>query len=386
MYLWLYIFILLNCLCAPLLLGSDEQIQTVLEENPFVSARASGMSEAISTVADGVDSSYYNPAGIGGVQSNPTKNWVRELYFPYVGAGTNKNTQNLVHDFNEEGGSRSRALGEAVLNANAGKRQYGRFSSLVDVIINRVALVEIFDYQFVAMKRETPPEGEKSIVAKYLSRTGPGLGFSFTTKEERLYFGVFSSYLYHTEFYRTFEYEEVSNLTDRQNYIFEHSESHPLLSSNAGMLWVLGKNARPSLALVAKGINAKDEKTIFTSNSDLSNASSIKDLTLGFSISPAIANTVFLNLVTEAHHLTSDNLEMHKKLRVGFEANSNPSAKRSLLSLRGGYNSSGASYGARLNFGLIEFEGASYVQDIGLGNEHVLERRYIAVLSVNAAD
>ena len=57
-----------------------------------------------------------------------------------------------------------------------------------------------------------------------------------------------------------------------------------------------------------------------------------------------------------------------------------------IFSIRTGVNDVGVSGGVALNLGLIQLELASLAQDIGLDNNRVLERRNVAVVSINVLE
>ena len=61
---------------------TESDIQTVLDPSPFLSARASGLGGAMSTLSDGTEAVYYNPAGIGGLHigSKKTKDLSRASF------------------------------------------------------------------------------------------------------------------------------------------------------------------------------------------------------------------------------------------------------------------------------------------------------------------
>ena len=79
-------------------------------------------------------------------------------------------------------------------------------------------------------------------------------------------------------------------------------------------------------------------------------------------------------------------ISVSKKWRIGMELTLGGFGSEGWLGLRAGYNPTGVSGGININLGLLQFEFASTVQDIGLGNYIVPERRNLAVISVNARE
>ena len=135
--------------------SAEDDIKTVLDSSPFLSARAAGMGGALSTLADGIHAPFYNPAGIGGIhwgKENPPV--IRQLHFPYVAAGANEETTRIRKEFSDMGGGTEKSVGKAIIDANAGKRQYGRASALVSIVAKRFMLLQYDDAQMAAFRRE----------------------------------------------------------------------------------------------------------------------------------------------------------------------------------------------------------------------------------------
>lgn len=375
--------------------ASDELTEggvvSVLDDSPFASARASSMAGALSSIADGVHATYYNPAGIGGLHwgkdkpSNP-----RQFYFPYLGISANNHTIELVQDFKKMGGSSDKVIGEAIVDANAGERQYGRLSGLVGLGIGRFYFLQSTDIQFAAVKRTGAAENEGSIQADYLRQSGSGLGFSATDPKGNFYLGVFSSFNSQQRFLGSFDYLDISNITDRVKLISDNSASYSGISTNVGMIWVLSNKARPAIAIAARDVGDTKYKagSIPETASETLRSSYNKkeDLTVGFSISPPVGKTGAFNLLLEGGKLTNYDISLAKKLRAGLELNLGGFGSEAIFGLRTGFSQAGVSGGLSLNIGLIQIEAASLALDIGSDNNRVIERRNTAIVSINVTN
>lgn len=149
---------------------SETSIKTVLDESPFISARAAGMGGALSTLADGIHAPFYNPAGIGGLYWERRKPpFIRQFHFPYVGMGANANATDLRKDFSAQGGANDKGVGEAIVDAHAGKRQYGRLSALFSMVFGRFTLIQAQDTQLAAFKNSALVDEEASLSTAYRS-------------------------------------------------------------------------------------------------------------------------------------------------------------------------------------------------------------------------
>ena len=368
-----------------------QNIDSALDDTPFLSARGAGMSGALSTLADGIHAPYYNPAGIGGFET-PKKNAspIRQLYFPYLGAAANPNMLELIHQFRTQGGATDKTVGSAIVDANAGKTEYGRVSALASITLKRLILVQAVDEQFSAVKSSGTTAHEGAIAANFRNRTISGAGFSLMDPHSRLLLGIFAYYDSQKLFSGNFNYSEIVNTSDRYSLISKNSVSYTGLPINVGLLWILGKSLRPSLAMVVHnwgGTKYKASSQPTTGAGAALPSSFVKeqDLDVGFSISPPLGKRGILNFLLEVDQLTEYDVSIYKKLRAAMELNLGGFGSDSLLGLRAGLNSVGLSYGVNLNLGLIQIEFASQAQDVGVGNARVLERRDVAIVSFNVA-
>lgn len=367
----------------------ESDVQSVLDQSPIVSTRASGMGGALSTLADGLDAAYYNPAGIGGVHLGKTTPPVlRGLHFPLLGAAANENASNLNAEFSSQGGETDRAIGQAIIDASAGKRQYGRVSYAFDATISRTMVAAFADVQFAAIKEPSNGSGEGGISMKYRSLSGAGMGFSATDPQGRFYLGMFSSANNLTVMEAdNASYVDVINTDRRKAILRDNSTKWTGVGTNAGILWNFAKEWRPTLGIVARDAGNTVYKPQGARSSGEPESLIIEqDLTAGFSISPELGKIAVLNVITEAHHLTIENMSLSKKFRAGVELLLDGTGSNSTFGLRTGYSSAGISYGANLNLGLIQIEAASEAIDIGLSNSAITERRYVAIFSTNMAN
>jgi hypothetical protein len=368
---------------------TETEIQTILDQSPFVSARASGMGGALSTLADGFEAAYYNPAGIGGLHLGKTSpGLLRGLQFPYIGVAANKNAAKLNSEFKSEGGATDRAIGQSIVDANAGKRQYGRASYAIDFTVGRTLTAAFSDVQFAAVKTTGQTADEGGISMKYRSLTGTGTGFSATDSQGRIYFGMFSSMNNMTLMSAdNASYLDVINVDRRKDLIKANSTSWTGIATNAGFLWNFSKPWRPTLGVVARDIgNSTYKSSGATKEGGASQMLVEQDLTAGFSISPEMGRSGTVNVIVEGHHLTAKEMSLGNKFRAGVEVNLGGFGSNSTFGVRSGYGSAGASYGVNVNVGLIQLEVASEAIDIGVNNLTVSDRRSVAVFSVNLAN
>lgn len=365
---------------------SEETSKTVLYPDPFLSTRAAGMGGALSTLADGVDAPFYNPAGIGGLHwEKTTPPAIRQLNLPYVGAGLNTKTTSLNHEFSQEGAKSNSDAADTILRANEGKRQYARTSGLLTLGYNRLILLQALDYQVAAFRKAGEAADGNNLQAAYRNQSSTGIGFSAVNSTETFYLGIYTAYQHRTEFAGALNYATLTTPSTRSHVLSQEAASTFGTATNAGMLWVLGPKSRPALAVVVNNIGG----TQYTGSSHAAGSSETQDpetITVGASISPRIGTHGSFNWIFEGQDLTNQAISVGKKWRTGMEITWGGFGSEGWLGLRVGYNPTGFSGGINLNFGLLQFEFASSVQDIGLGNYIVAERRNLAVISVNARE
>lgn len=213
--------------------------KTVLNSDYITSPRAEAMSGAISTSANGSDSSYYNPATIGGIFSS-SNNLINQLELPFFGGAANENAMDLWSDIVSSGGDADPAIGESIVSANEGKRQYARVSSGFYLEFLRTSVHIFSDIQFAAVHPNElavdPVTGSNIIDANYRSTLGTGIGFSGETSNQNLYFGTFVSNISSKVYSDAITYDDLIDANVRDTLLKDQSREYSGLSINAGLL------------------------------------------------------------------------------------------------------------------------------------------------------
>ena len=365
-------------------LSTDSTALTYIDVAPVASARAMGMGGAISPIADDLDGVYYNPAGIGGFgwDSSAKPPTLRKLYFPYVAVAANSNASKLNSDFGKEDGARNASIGSAIVDANAGSRQYGRASFGLGAIFKRTAIVPFHDQQMAAVGQGN---GTDLVDLRYRTTSGVAWGTSFSNPAaDSLSFGIGGQYNSIEQIEGQFAYLDLVNQEERAKAVKDRTYKFSGTAMHAGMLWRFSKDSAPTLAVVAR--NAGNTR-YSAAKPDYDDLVMKEDLTVGFAMSPKIGKATLLNWVLEANRISDTNVTLRKKLKTGLEMliGSGPGSYAT-FGLRAGYNHAGGSAGISANLGIITLEAASQAEDIGLENSRVIERRTVGVVSVNVAD
>ena len=381
-YLWTVFTVAYNCrLVAQSQEATSNSLQRArLDDSTWTSARASAMGLAITPVANGMASPYYNPAGIGGLHYKQQRPWISQLQFPYFGAALNKDSLKLNQKLREGGDLEDQAVVDEILASFADKRQYARLSLVPNIVVGRVFLGYVYDQQVAAV---TPDGTGSNIELHSREDSGPILGFSLVSAKREVYLGVTTAYIERKDISGSFTFDELNDPSQRKSNLKENKTTYTAQPIHASLLWQINQDLRPSLALAVRHAGhtkyePKDESkdTIKTD----------EDLTLAFSLSPNLGKWGYVNTVVEAGRLTESDTNLSKKLRLGLELTlGNRFGSEAGFSLRSGYNSAGFSYGAGFNLGVIGLNASSFAEDVGIDNQQVIERRFVADFAINVA-
>lgn len=359
--------------------STEAQQRSVLSRNFWTSARAEAMGGALSTLADESEAPYYNPAGIGGLQPMKKRNFIRTLHFPFFGVGMNENSLGMYNDL--WGKTSNPELAQAVLDANAGKPQYGRVSFVPKLGLGRLLVAYNYDVQMAAVQ---PTSSSDLIDTHYRVSSGPGVGYSVTNNDQSLSLGAFVNWNTRKETHADISWADMDNPNSRKSALSSDASTYAGMVSNVGFIWKLGKIASPTLAVVAR--NAADTKYELKAGSGESYVEQ-QDLTIGFSLAPQLGKWGRLHWLIEGGSLSDDDVSLRKKLRSGLELTLGERyGSDAAVALRAGWKDAGASYGLGFNIGLIRLEAAQYAEDIGVGNQRVIERRSVGIITINVAE
>ncbi len=340
------------------------------------------MGGALSTIADDLDALYFNPSLIGGLgfdaQASQKSMW-NGLYFPYASVSINENGAKTRRQFNAQGAQNDAAAGAAILDANAGRRQYARATFIpVGLLFGRAALVPLIDHQIAAVPSETTP-GE--VLMRYRTVTGAVLGASIADQKNRFSLGVSQTIGTIDETYGGFLYQDIAEANDRKAVLNQNRKRYTAKSMNAGLTIRIPKALVPTFSIVARDIGNTKNTANNSANKPLTY---FEDFTAGVSISPRLASYARFNLLLETGYLTQLEMAAKKKGRAGFELLLFGLDADAVIGIRVGVNAAGPSYGANVNLGLMGFGYEKHAVDLGINNERLIERResYSAYINV----
>ena len=226
---------------------------------------------------------------------------------------------------------------------------------------------------------------DEKMSATYLTNTGLGVGMSFVSSKNRFYWGFFSSTHNLNLAQGETSFDTLNSPKERSSFINESGQDYSLVRSNVGFSYVAGKKSKACISLVVRDVGnskfvAKGETTVTDPTTFQQNT------VLGFSVSPRIGRYSTLNLILEQRNLENRDLAVSEKFAMGAELNFFDFGSSAFFSLRAGQNHAGASFGASINLGLVQFEYAREMRDYGEGNLLATEAVTTLVASTNITD
>lgn len=355
------------------------ETNTVLDKNPIGTARSASMSESIATVADDLDALIFNPAGIGGLHHRKDPPFIRKLYFPSVSIFANKDSLELNQEFRSEGGTGDGAIGQAIVDAHAGKRQYGRVSSVVGLVFGRMIAVPYQDIQIAAVSQGN---GSDLVDMRYRSQSGVGYGFSVLDVSEKFALGYSGYMAQRSETYGSFLYADIIDKEARTQILKDNTTKSTASAHNIGITWQLAKTATPKLTLVMRDVG----NTVFKRKDGGEPAIYKQDLNAGFSLGNTPGKSFYFTYMLEAGRLLDDEITLAKKLKTSVEWTYGATGTYASLGTHAGYSFAGPAAGLSINIGIISMTAGFYSVDIGTGNDKLTEERYTGTLNVNVAE
>ena len=333
-----------------------------LSHRPFVSTRGAAMSHALVSLADDLDASYYNPAGIG---INGT-DCINHLYLPLVGSSFNKQGLNLTSDPISQG-SRNPGVHDALNLAKPGMDSYGRATGLTGIAVDHMILHGYTDLEVFGHAQD-----EDLTHVAYRQRQVLGGGFAIESPDKQLSVGVYSSF----EWIEDGELSKDSTDSSIEETIFDQQryERRPV---HAGLLWILSPQFQPTLGVSVRDIAGT--RAMIGDDEWKSNGEKKESTNIGFSLTFDLTSYCLWTFATTIEDVFyPPRLEDY---RFGSEITLGTFGHNALFQIRSGYSAQGSSAGLALNLGLIRAEAS--LESIHSGDINP-ENRYSVLISVNA--
>ncbi len=370
------------CLMTPAL-GQTLNRNNEMENSPWISARAAGLSQAISPTATALDAAYYNPSLIGGVREKGDTPILTHLYMPYIGTSARAGSQKLMNDRLQGESLSSETVAEDLNGVWNGETRYARTTLTPSILLNRFLLAYSFSSRTSAEKDETDPAIPLIHVSEQ-TVSGPLIGFSATAPKEEFYLGVTAAFLSINSIDAAMTQTDFASKDLRKSAFKTGKETYSGMPIHIGSAYRFDAKIKPTLTAVVHDIGgtrySPSDKSKETSKQN-------ESTTLGFSLSPQLGNAGTLHLITEISALTQNSVDFSDKLRASLEFTVGQRYGADAgFSIRTGYTSAGMSYGLGMNLGMIHAEIASFAEDIGNEDAKVIERKSILNVGFNIAD
>lgn len=377
-------------LLAPLLIALSAEaaadpvdLNTEMENAPFVSARAAGLGQALSPTATALDAFYYNPALIGGVHDKNDKPFLTHLYIPYIASEVSPGSNALLTERLTGSSLASDEVKEKLQDVWSNQNHYARGSVTPAVVFNRLMAAYTYSTRTAASLNNSDPANPTLHVAER-TISGPMIGFSATAPKEEFYLGVSASFLTIKDAEADWTMADFAMRETRLATLKDGTERYEGMPIHIGSAYRFNHALKPAISLVVQDIGS-------TRYSPANKAEDVREqkenATLGFSLSPMIKTLGQLNFVTEFTKLTDSSVKFADKLRLSSEFTvGDRFAADAGFSFRLGYTTAGMNYGAGMNLGILHAEIASFAEDIGIDKSKVIERRSVMNIGINIAD
>jgi len=274
-------------------------------------------------------------------------------------------------------------MAEQFQKAWQGEHPYAAVSATPVFLLNRLMLGYTYRTRNASYLSDSDPLVEKiHIDTKTVS--GPFVGFSAMAPKNDFYLGVSAAYLKSTQISADMDASTFAANEGRKAALEAGKISYDGMPINIGMLYRFSNPIKPSISMVVNDVGGTRY-----SPSDKTQEFQIQEqnITVGLGISPMISTWGTLHVALEGTHLTDAGLDSREKFRASSEFTmGNRYGADSGLSVRLGYSIAGLTYGAGLNLGILSFQVASFVEDIGAKSVSVVERRSVINLGINIAD
>jgi hypothetical protein len=371
---------LLPFLAAGSLRAEPIDPSTPFDRSPYISARAAGMSQAISPVANGMESAFYNPALIGGLYKKPSSPLLTHLYFPYLGAAYGESSARLQKELNAGRDLNDSSVSSEMLRAFDGDHPYARLSITPAVIVSKLFVAYTSDTRASSMPDPDQPDHMLINVRK---SSGPILGFSAADPKGQVHLGVTAGLIHRTDVQGSFSLPDVNGVPERKSSFAAAEKNYDGIPVNVGLQWNGPTMLHPAVSAVVRNAGS----TPYENKNGDQRITDQEDVTIGLGLSPHLGSYGMFHLVLEGTQLSDKTLPAEEKFRAGTEITlGNRFGGEAGLGLRAGYSVAGISYGIGLHLGILTLEAASFAEDIGAGPARVVERRNVINIGINVAD
>ncbi|MES2745985.1 MAG: hypothetical protein V4655_11190 [Bdellovibrionota bacterium] len=363
--------------------ADPKSFDTSFEGSPFLSARAAGLGETLSTTATALDAFYYNPALIGGVHDKTEKPFLTHLYFPYLGMAAGDGGSSLVTERLQGTALSDDVMADKLSSTFSGSNPYGRISATPVVVFNRLMAGYTINKRVSAVLDETDPAAPRLHLTE-TSASGPIVGFSATAPKEEFYLGVSVAFMQIEQTDASFTQAEFADAAVRKAAIKEGKDKFEGMPIHIGSAYRFKHSLKPAISFVMQDLG-----TTRYSRKDKSLDPRLQkeNALIGFSLSPKIQDWAMVNVTTEFANLTDSSVKFADKFRASTEFTMGERFGADAgFSARLGYTTAGMSYGLGMNLGILHAEIASLAEDIGIDDSKVIERKSVFNIGINIAD
>ncbi len=353
-----------------------------LSDAPIASTHSAGSSKAIGPITEGMDSLIYNPANtVGRSRASSKKDaFASHFGFPYLVIQSTEGSDSFLEKSALAGEPSSTILSQMVEDASEEQYHFGRSTLMVPAVgLGRMIVAPLYDLQFNAVKASDTSD---VVDLNYQKKVGAIAGLSFTDKKKELALGISAAFFNMDQIRGDFLASDMADTEVSKQQFEDATGSYSVLSLTTGLSWRINHKASPTISVTMKDLGGTD----YSHQSGIGSDYKVEQNTsVGFAVSPSLGKWGFYNFVLETDEITNDELSLDKKIHASTGFDFGGRGSFSILSIYGGYDHLGGSYGGHINIGFIGLQYATFNENIGTYKEPIAQQRQSITASIDLA-
>lgn len=358
----------------------------------YLGARPLGMGDSFVAVADDENAIFKNPAGIGSNNAK-TKSIVKSTSFPNLSFSSNSYTTNLLGKHYNSYEYPSGIIDKSVTNSDKNNIVFTRLSLFPNIVIERFQLgflADSFASGYTTLltstktsaysTNNTPLTYDRTFSLTTRDQYGPVVGFSYPFSKN-IILGLGSRFMQRATKINTIEANQNSAI-DASNKASDKNENYTSgFGFDTGIIFPFKDSLNTKIAFSFLDVG----DTTYSAASETShNEVERMNIKGGLSINPEINKDVGTIFSVEEERINDPRLDDRDKIRAGCEIYfGGTSGANAPFSARFGYGMQTISAGISIYVLFANLEFATYGESVPINDGYVIDRRYIAKLTVD---
>ncbi len=387
--------------------GSQLLAQEVPES--FIPIRSNGMGGAFTAISNDENSVWTNPAGISRIRKARSRSTVHIVKLPNIAVGANTSSQEFISGISEQGNQSNAESVSGQANDLSNKPLWSSLSMFPMMMIDVGSVpAAIGGYSHTTLKAVIDSNNSDQARVEAVSDVGGLWGMSFTTRSNRVNFGLNLRYVARYAYEENLTLADLQNPTTLQTRIKTNSNKSTASAIDLGFMWTFADFWFPTIGVAVFNAPIGCKKnylnpfsqtretvcgTVFSgdiANPDALSTVDPTNIRIGLSITPRLSRKFGARIAVDFHHLHfssgSQNyglkdIPTRKKLHAGIEFFTGNPLTPSPFTVSFGYNQGFYSMGASLRLSFLSLDFATFGRDLSADESPDEDRRVMAGLS-----